>query len=117
MEKWIETILTLGGGAILLELSRWIGQAIADKGKRREKLTKDETELSKILLDHNQLRYDAVLKDIQDSRTREGNLEDKVRHLELENLHARHLLGIGPVEPLPMTREIFLKTITERGIA
>lgn len=114
MPQWLETIVTLGGGAVLLRIADLIGQYFDNKSGTERKKTPDETELSRLLLDHNQTRYESLVRELEGVKVRVEELMGKVRDLEIENLHLRHLCGLGPDCEIPATRRQ-LKNMKEKG--
>jgi hypothetical protein len=74
-----------------------------------QKKTLDETDYTKLLVEQNTARHDQIRQDLIDARNK---LDEALAHLHetrIENLHLRHLLGLGPDSPLPHSKEEMIR--------
>lgn len=108
MPDWtgiFEALATFGGGALSLKVFDLISEKMRAKAGQEEKKVVDETQISTALLEINQSRFESVIQELHEVKTKIESLEVKVMELKIENLHLRHLLRIGPTSPIPSTRE------------
>lgn len=105
MPGWLETIIAVSGGAVGLHLFKLLQELIRAKSRTDGKKVIDETQISRTLLQVNQYRFESVLRELEEVRGVLNRLEKSTRELEIANLHLRHLIGLGPNDIVPETKE------------
>lgn len=78
------------------------------QGEVAVKETVDKTDFTRILVDQNNTRYDTVLVELREARDKLDAAIEQLTSQKMENLHLRHLLGLGPEDDLPSTRKEML---------
>ena len=93
----------LGVGMILVEIVKSFSQALQGKQSNADKKTGDETELSRLLLDINQKRFENAILELQATKAKLDQIEERLTIQYRENVHLRHLLGLGTNDPVTAT--------------